>query len=724
MADIYQDLFELSPSPNAVLDTDGRFLRVNRSFIQRFNYPPERLLDGSITLISLFPEPERAQDLLMEICEKQVVRRREVHLQDQGGNPLAMLFSGRALTMDGQPGIEVSLVDISIQKQLERALRQDHARLSSLLEGLTAGLFLVDNEGTITEVNRELGNLLKVEHETIRGQPYHELFARLLSEALEPELLQQSLSQALTAINERPAVEIALGGEPYRYVEVAFFPVWDDDGTAFGWGGLVQDVTEARDRVAWKLELLSILAHDIRAPLATLKGHATALLANYRQWSDAMILEFLEAIDRGTDELARQVDRSLALTRVETGRLGLRPEAVEPVELVHQAVERAAGALKEVRVAFDLPEGLSPVRADPARLEEVLVNLLENAARYTPPDVPILIQGKEGGSHLQLAVTDQGPGVSSDLQKRIFEKYVGNRSKGSGSGLGLFISRRIVEAHGGRIWVESPVKGTRQGASFKFTIPFMPESRTTNGTAKAYDSTTVPPPMEDTARILVVEDEPYFQALIRSVLVEAGYEVELVPDGMTAIDIVKITPPDLVLLDWILPRMDGLSVCRNIRRWTNVPILLVTSKTSLEDLISGLDAGADDYLAKPFQSPELLARIRALLRRRHTLLETEADRFSFEGFTINFDSQEVWVHGERQSLTPTEFQLLALLARHHGQVLTYDQILDHLFDPDGERDRHDLFVHVSRLRKKIEPNPSEPRYILTRWGVGYLFASP
>jgi DNA-binding response OmpR family regulator/signal transduction histidine kinase len=613
-------------------------------------------------------------------------------------------------------------MDISRQKHLERKIQQDHSRMISMIEGLTAGLFLVDNHGIIIESNRALEGLLALEKMTVAGKPYQELFARLLFNALEPEVVQQSLSQAVTSVTESPVLDVALKGEPPKYLEFTFFPVWDDDGSPIGWGGLVQDVTEERDRQSWKLELLSILAHDIRAPLASLKGHVTALLANYRQWGDEMVTEFLETINRNTDQLARQVDRSLGLTRVEAGRLGLRPEIVNPSELIQHAIEQIAGSLSETQIQLDLPPGLPMVHVDPARVEEVLVNLLDNAVRYTPADGLIRIQAVSEGSLLYISVIDQGPGVPKEKQGMIFNKYARADPDRDGTGLGLFISRKIIQAHGGQIWVESPPKDSPVGAKFTFTIPIMPA-----GTEALPDQhlpeRLSPTPPADRLTILVVEDELDYQALIRSILEEAGYQVELVSNGPSAIDFIQSSPPDLILLDWMLPGMNGLYLCRNIRRWSDVPILIVTSKTSQEDLVAAFNAGADDYITKPFKTSELLARILALSRRRTSWKEPEMDILNVNGLLINFDAREVWSRGELLSLTPTEFNLLAYLARHAGQVLTYQQLLNHIYRGEGSRKRSDLFVHISRLRKKIEPDPDEPRFILTRWGVGYMFAS-
>jgi DNA-binding response OmpR family regulator/signal transduction histidine kinase len=633
---------------------------------------------------------------------------------------MTMLLSGRNLVFGDQEAIEVSLMDISRQKQLERLIAQDHTRVMSLIDALTAGLFLVDGNDNISELNRTLGNILDVDLETLKGQPFKVLFTHLLSGALEPEVVQQSLNQAVVAIAEKPVVVIAGGAEETRYIEVSFFPVWGDTRNARGWGGLVRDVTEERDRQSWKLELLAMLAHDIRAPLATLKGHATALLANYRNWNDEMVTQFLEAVDRNTDRLVRQVERSLALTRIETGRLGIRPEAVIPHELISQAVERAAGILGDIEVEIKVNHNLPSVHADPVRVDEVLLNLLDNAVRYSPPNKPIVIQALKEGSQLQISVTDMGPGVVKDFQQEIFKKFVRGDLEEEGSGLGLYISRKIIEAHGGRIWVVSPAEGMDQGARFSFSIPLMPKESDAPSVYET-DITHSPKKPGEGQRVLIVENEFDTQALLRTALISGGYQVEIAPDGPTAIDIVQTSPPELVLLDWMLPGMDGPSVCRHIRRWSNVPILMVTSKTAQEDLIAALDSGADDYLTKPFQTPELLARSRALLRRGDTWVDESSDQFSAEGLLINFDSRQLWLSGERINLTPTEFDLISYLAKNRGQVMTYELILEHLYGHGTEKNRHDLFVHISRLRKKIETNPQNPQFIQTSWGVGYIF---
>jgi two-component system response regulator RegX3 len=401
--------------------------------------------------------------------------------------------------------------------------------------------------------------------------------------------------------------------------------------------------------------------------------------------------------------------------------MGLRPEAIEPIILIRQSIERAAGVLDDIPIEIDVPERLPEIRADSARVEEVLVNLLDNAARYSPKGKSIIIGAKRDGPLLQVSITDHGPGIQPDRQRMIFDKYTRVDSEGEGVGLGLFIARRIVEAHGGKIWVTSPPPNIPQGAQFTFTMPIMP-SQPSRDLSQQTDRPIMREDLVEGQPILVVEDEPDTQALLHTILTQEGYEVIIAPDGPAGLELFKTSTPDMVLLDWMLPGLNGLLVCRAIRRWSDVPILIITSRTSQEDLVTALDAGADDYVTKPFQSTELLARMKALLRRGKGWEEAEGrDRFSAEGLLIDFDAHDAWQRGKHLDLTPTEFELISYLVRHQGQVLTYDQLVDHLWGLGTGRTRHDLFVHISRLRKKIEPKPKEPRFIVTRWGIGYVF---
>lgn len=222
--------------------------------------------------------------------------------------------------------------------------------------------------------------------------------------------------------------------------------------------------------------------------------------------------------------------------------------------------------------------------------------------------------------------------------------------------------------------------------------------------------------------ILVVDDEPRYVGLVEVNLETEGYQVQTAMDGQPAIEAAANNPPDLILLDVMMPGMDGFSVCERIREFSSVPIIMVTAKGEERDRVRGLDAGADDYIVKPFSAQELLARVRAVLRRaeRHTLDEFHQPVFQHHDLEIDLARALVTVGGEEVSLTATEYRLLQAFAAAQGHVLSPEELLTDVWGPEYRDDREILWVCLSRLRQKIEKNPKEPVHIVTRQGIGYL----
>jgi len=217
-------------------------------------------------------------------------------------------------------------------------------------------------------------------------------------------------------------------------------------------------------------------------------------------------------------------------------------------------------------------------------------------------------------------------------------------------------------------------------------------------------------------RVLVVEDEPKIGDLLRRGLIYEGYAVELAPNGETGLSAARDRPPDIVLLDLMLPGLDGLTVCRRLRAASDVPILILTAKEAVPDRVAGLDAGADDYLVKPFNFDELLARVRALLRRRQRRATEELLRFA--ELTLNDKTREVFRGDRRVELTAREFELLALFMQHPRQVLTREVLYERIWDYDFGGESNIIEVYIRYLRAKLEAR-GEPRLIQTVRGVGY-----
>jgi two-component system, OmpR family, KDP operon response regulator KdpE len=218
------------------------------------------------------------------------------------------------------------------------------------------------------------------------------------------------------------------------------------------------------------------------------------------------------------------------------------------------------------------------------------------------------------------------------------------------------------------------------------------------------------------ARVLVVDDEPQIVRGLRVVLQNAGYRVEEATTKREALDALSFRPPDAIVLDLLLPDGDGVEVTTDIRRWSRVPIVVLSAVGDEQQKVRALDAGADDYVTKPFGTEELLARLRAVLRRR----SEEGDSAVTVGeLAIDLADRSVHRNGEEVHLTPIEFDLLSKLAEHPGRLVTHRQLLQEVWGPGYEDETHYLRVHFAHVRAKIEPDPSNPRYVITEPGIGY-----
>ena len=225
-------------------------------------------------------------------------------------------------------------------------------------------------------------------------------------------------------------------------------------------------------------------------------------------------------------------------------------------------------------------------------------------------------------------------------------------------------------------------------------------------------------------RVLVVEDEPTVSEVVERYLRREGYEVAVASDGLEGLRLAQKWAPELVVLDLMLPQVDGLEVCRQLRRESQVPIIILTARGEETDRVVGLEMGADDYMVKPFSLRELVARIKSVLRRASAgPVQAAGGTLQFENLTINLLTREVIAGGKDVRLTAKEFDLLVFFASNPGQVFARDQLMDRVWDYTYAADSSTVTVHIRRLREKIEADPMRPKYIKTVWGVGYKFES-
>jgi two-component system KDP operon response regulator KdpE len=225
-------------------------------------------------------------------------------------------------------------------------------------------------------------------------------------------------------------------------------------------------------------------------------------------------------------------------------------------------------------------------------------------------------------------------------------------------------------------------------------------------------------------KILIVDDELAIIKLLRANLLAEGYEVIAAMDGAQAIQMVEKEAPDLIILDIMLPEMDGFEVCHRVREWSQVPIIMLSARGGEEDKVTCLNMGADDYITKPFGIDELVARIKAVLRRVESIyIQPAQGSFTSDGLEVNFVERKVTVNGSEVKLTPTEYRLLQELVLNVDKVLTHGMLLAKIWGPEYAQEKEYLHVFIGRLRKELEAHPESPRYIVTVPGVGYRFKS-
>ncbi len=357
-----------------------------------------------------------------------------------------------------------------------------------------------------------------------------------------------------------------------------------------------------------KTALLRSVSHDLRTPLTAI------LTAGYALGSESLTDEerrdLSDAIVEEAQRLSTLVEKLLDLSKLQSGRAAPRREWTSLDEVLVAAAE-SAGVIGDMQ--FSLDSGLPPLRADAAQLERAFANVMENAARHGGGH-PVSVRARLVGSRLMVRIVDRGPGISEHERDRIFEAF--HRSpdadpRHGGAGLGLAIAKGFIEANGGSIWVESlPGQGTSFVVAFAMAAPDGAGSRPRAGAGRRCSDG-----MSDRARILVVDDEPQIVRALKVILRDGGYEAIVAESVEEALDRAAVRPPDAAIIDLVLPDGSGVDLCRRLREWTEMPIIVLSAVGEEDAKVDALAAGADDYVTKPFGPRELLARLAAALRR-------------------------------------------------------------------------------------------------------------
>jgi len=481
----------------------------------------------------------------------------------------------------------------------------------------------------------------------------------------------------------------------------------------------LQDLAPLEELERQRAVFLSLVAHELRAPLIAIKGSTATVLSATPAPDPAESLQFFRVIDERADHMRRLIVDLLDQGRIETGTLSVSPETTDLTTVLDEARNTFLSGGVRHAVNIDLPEGLPPVIVDRGRIVQVLNNLLSNAARHSPESSPIRIAASRDGVYVTISVTDEGRGVPPDQLPHLFRKHSGavggDRERAPArTGLGLTICRGLVEAHGGRIWAESG--GTGRGTTFTFTVPVAEDAGEDVLPAMAARQLRSSREARERTRIVVVDDDPQTLRYVRSTLTEAGYAPFVTGDPGDLPDLIRRRRPQLVLLDLLLPGTDGIQLLERIPELADLPVIFISAYGRDETIVKALDAGAVDYIVKPFSPSELSARVRAALRRT-----AKPEPFSLGNLAIHYGQRRVAIDGRPVQLTATEYELLRVLSINTGRVMTYDALLRQAWRGRNRRSSDPKLVRalVKRLRSKLGDDAANPTYICNERGVGY-----
>ena len=605
-----------------------------------------------------------------------------------------------------------------------RAEQRARADLEALIETSPVGVVVFDvGTGRPVSLNREARRI--VESLCAPGQSAEQLLEVITyrrADGREIALDQLPLAGALSGGETVRAEEIALSVPDGRSVTTLInaTPIHAEDGAVASVVVTMQDLAPLQELERQRAEFLGMVSHELRVPLTSIKGSTGALLGASRQFAPAETREFIRIVDDQADRMIGLIADLLDAGRIDTGTLSVSPEPSEVAALVDRARTTFLSGGARHTVTIDLPPDLPRVMADRQRVEQVLNNLLANAARQAPESSPIRIAAERDGVHVAVSVADEGRGIAPERLAQLFRKYsgaaVGGRGAGTGgAGLGLAICKGLVEAHGGRIRAESGGPGL--GARFTFTLPVAEEAGA--GAPSPAPDRPAPRQGREPDRILVVDDDPQTLRHVRDTLAEAGYSALVTGDHGKLGHIIRTEKPALVLLDLMLPGTDGIELMQKVPELADLPVIFISGYGRDETIARALEAGADDYIVKPFSPTELTARIRAVLRRR-----ADPEPFVLGALAIDHARRRVTVAGRALELTATEYELLRALSRGAGRVLTHETLLRQVWAGRPNSNPKIVRAYVKRLRSKLGDDAVNPAWIFNERGVGYRMALP
>ena len=636
----------------------------------------------------------------------------------------------------------VDIVPSIFHDSVPSGFTQEYHVLAEVAANMSSGLLLLTQQEQISYANTSALRLLNIGKTDFGAAQSFDVRRHLLSIASDPTLAQGEIERVWNHPDQEYSTDISafatLSEAAVRWLRVHSFPVRDDLGHLLGRGILFDDVTLEHSVNEGRSETLARAAHELKTPLAIIKGCATTLLGSSARWDPAMQREMLQMIDTQSDRLYDVLNTLLDVWRLDAGTQNLHLAQVQLPELLRQLVERWQKRVVDHRFQLYVSPDVPTIVCDAPRIEQALHHLLNNAVTYSASGSLITLRVETNDVEVRIGITDEGVGIAPEHLDRIFDRFYrvqNSEEKPTGSGLGLAAARATIEAHGGKIWADS--LGNGQGTTFYLTLPLSPRLPTAQAQGALQNISSLqhvvsapqklrPPAFKQDkrVRVLLAESDARMTRYLRNNLEEQQYRVQTVSHGVQFLRQLDLEEPDVILLSTRLSDMSGIELLQRLREFSQRPVIMLCENCDEDERVQLFDLGSDDLVMKPFSMKELLARVRALLRRHAALPEQAQTQaiFTTGDLVIDYAQHIVTVQGRVVQLSRTEYKLLSTLAQNVGMVVTHELLLEKVWGPEYNRDIDFIWVYISRLRRKVEADSRHPRYILTIPDVGYKLA--
>ncbi len=609
------------------------------------------------------------------------------------------------------------------------------ARLEAIIRSISEGIFFVDEHDHVAFCNPQFGEMTGIQPSEVLQKPVETLLRLLSTRSNDPQRTAASLQTAQTTVSrpnvedeDYPIVDLILADSDTS-ITIEFVKIEALDSSKLNWVGLIRDSAQSGRDDATRSLLREMITDHLRMPYAQMRTQIGMLTEQHGAFSHRERDRLLRELEVGVEQFGQLWLNFLDLANMELGGVILSRDLVDIGSIVQRLVQTRVFLPYAQSVRLDLRSQVPQIKGDEYRLERAISNMLYVLVGLMHGQELLKIHTEMRGKELALVFS----GLSAQTASAVESLLAGPRTVSgqvTPEAFALYVSSELVNRHGGRLLVAqdgdeyevvlalpggTSIAPAAQQRLSTVEIAAQPDAPTRHAGMRA--------PTRGLKTILLVEGRSSLVKELNETLTAAEYDVISYRVPEEALRDINATRFDLVIIDTNLRDMNGIDLCSRIHSRTETPIILLADKVSETDKVRGLNAGADDYLARPISKEEMMARLNTIFKRLH-ITDRAREPLQIGDLYVDFARREVFLANKPLELTRIEYDLLHILITNRGQVLTHKQLLEKVWGPEYANETQYLWVNISRLRKKLEPRQDSPRYIQNQLGIGYMFVEP